>query len=618
MSKRTFFLTVWVLISAIAFGQNENLGKPLYLKSGTKYLPKNIAELESADLSKHSINGVAWIILQFKDIPQPHQVQELEHNGIKLLAYLPKHSYLAQVVLPVNSKALQLSGARAFYLLQAEDKLENRIKTDSIPEHAIEGNNIKLLVHLVSSSYLDVFEQNLHQLEGNISIPNHSNSVVEISINRSSLQQLASLPYVIYIEPISSPLTSFNFFSVANTRTNLLRTVDLKEINGEGVKVAVFDGGYVAPHADFANRLINLTSERYNSYGSHGDHVSGTVGGAGNINPQMAGIAPKAIIYTQKSGFLLENAAYYYNNYEVTITNNSYGSRYPVYGQYNSISRKTDLLCNNKMKQLHVFASGNESFPGQFGHLYKRVVDGYQVSKNVLTVGNLNPFDSINPSSSRGPVLDGRIKPEIAAPGTSVASTVPNNTYGLKTGTSMASPAVAGAAALVTQAYKKRYNKIPESALLKNILCNTADDCGAPNPDFVYGFGRLNANKAVTLNQLGNFYRDSVQNNQTDESTITVANGQAQLKVMLTWNDPAAALIAHYDLVNDLDLELVDPNNNVVQAWVTDPDFLLTPTNGAVRGRDSLNNIEQVTIKNPTPGTWKIRVKGHNVASTRQ
>ena len=66
------------------------------------------------------------------------------------------------------------------------------------------------------------------------------------------------------------------------------------------------------------------------------------------------------------------------------------------------------------------------------------------MGKNVIAVGNVNDDDIIRNSSSRGPATDGRIKPDICAKGTSVYSTIDENDYSYKTGTSMACPGIAG------------------------------------------------------------------------------------------------------------------------------------------------------------------------------
>lgn len=91
-------------------------------------------------------------------------------------------------------------------------------------------------------------------------------------------------------------------------------------------------------------------------------------------------------------------------------------------------------------------------------------------------------------------------------------STTPGNAYGLNTGTSMAAPAVTGGLALLYQRYKQLHNGInPPGALMKAILCNTANDLGNHGPDFSYGFGAMNLLRAVRALDRQQYLFDSVQ-----------------------------------------------------------------------------------------------------------
>jgi subtilisin family serine protease len=126
-----------------------------------------------------------------------------------------------------------------------------------------------------------------------------------------------------------------------------------------------------------------------------------------------------------------------------------------------------------------------------------------------FVVANTTVSDGINGSSSRGPVtVDGsnRLKPDVAAPGTSIRSTIPGTGYGFKTGTSMASPHVAGAAALLMSADPTlRRDPARVEALLKASAqtITVTQTCGGiagttfPNP--VVGHGRIDVLRAVQM-----------------------------------------------------------------------------------------------------------------------
>ncbi|MFY0672587.1 MAG: S8 family serine peptidase [Bacteroidia bacterium] len=621
MNKRAFFLTVWVLLSAIAFGQNEKVGKPLYLKSGTRFLPRNIDQLESTDLGKHSVNGIAWIILQFKDIPQPHQVQKLEHKGIKLFSYLPKHSYLAQVVLPANSKALQLSGARAFYLLQVEDK--TNLLSDSNGLSSFEGNEMIIEILLVdgmkSTAEKELISQGATLLESRM--PN----LLKFRIDGSKLSKILNLPYVTYLNESSIEYQSFNRENRQTQRVSALQSSTFG-LNGNGVKIGVGDNNYIDNHIDLLGRNYSkiLRSSLFApSSPNHAIHVAGTIAGAGNENPIHKGMAPKAYIINDYFGAIVTTLPQLYLNHQVSISNNSWGSIYVScsnYGNYSSSSVSIDKSLNDYNKVLHVFAAGNNGRESCNGvpNNYRNLANDYNVAKNVLTVGAVTHNDTITDFSSRGPARDGRLKPEIVATGADVTSCKLEYGYETTFGTSMAAPTVSGIAALLTQRYKQLNNKaLPDAALLKAILCNTAKDMGNNGPDYQYGFGVANAYRAIEVMNSGNFYDNTISNGTTQNQTITVGSNVDQLKVMICWSDINGGSYNQFALTNDLDLEVIDPNNNVVLPWTLDHS-ISNVANTATRTRDSINNIEQVTISNPIQGTYTIRVKGTTVAMGSQ
>jgi subtilisin family serine protease len=143
-------------------------------------------------------------------------------------------------------------------------------------------------------------------------------------------------------------------------------------------------------------------------------------------------------------------------------------------------------------------------------------------------------------------VQDGRVKPEISAFGSSVFSTYPNNAYATISGTSMATPGIAGSVTLLVQRYKQlNANALPPSTLIKNTILNTAHDLGNPGPDYRFGYGRINALEAVKILETNRYVLSTITTGATNDMNITVPAGAARLRVMLTWNDPAGAANAN-------------------------------------------------------------------------
>ena len=144
---------------------------------------------------------------------------------------------------------------------------------------------------------------------------------------------------------------------------------------------------------------------------------------------------------------------------------------------------------------LHVFAAANSGNMtcAPYPFKYATIAGGYQPAKNVLTVGATNNEDAIASFSSRGPADDGRLKPEVVAYGAGRFSTIDNHHYASNSGTSFSSPATAGIATLLYQRYQQLHSdSLPDAALIKNVICNAADDLGNAGPDYTFGFGRIN------------------------------------------------------------------------------------------------------------------------------
>ena len=264
-----------------------------------------------------------------------------------------------------------------------------------------------------------------------------------------------------------------------------------------------------------------------------------------------------------------------------------------------------------------LFAAGNERNDG---------VSPPGTAKNVITIGGHKNRYSGAPDemyywSSRGPTDDGRIKPDLVAPGDYVRScksqeadsaqgSWSNNWYLEYSGTSMATPAAAGAAVLVREYLMEVIGRqAPQGALIKGLLILGAQDMGArdiPNDD--EGWGRVNlVDSLIPDSDVGIFVddRSRLSSGQTSEYTFDITRAGEPMKVVLTWSDYPGSSSSSDQLRNDLDLEVISPNGQVSYKG-----------NAFVNGRsvtggtkDSTNNVEVVLIDNAATGTWTVRVR---------
>ena len=439
---------------------------------------------------------------------------------------------------------------------------------------------------------------------------NFKNTIL-IQPNVGKLNEIAALPYVSFIREQSIKDKIINYNDIATHGIGGLQSISGRNLNGKGVVVGVGDNADISSHIDFNGKII---SRHPFPVDQHGTHTSGTTAGGGFINPKNHGMAPRAHIVSQWFSDVILNTPTYVTDYNMVATNNSYyssamgctGSRV-----YDVLSNYVDDQMKNYDEVLHVIAAGNDgglTCPG-YPASYGTVKSGWQCGKNVITVGAIDQANySIASFSSRGPAQDGRIKPEIVTNGYATISTYPNNTYATNYGTSMAAPVITGVTALLQEDYRKSHGGVnAKAALLKALMCNTAEDLNDNGPDYTFGFGMLNARKAVEAMEANRYFTNSMVTSQNDPYNIVVPAGVRRLKVLLTWADQPAAVNASVALINDLDLTVTEPSTVLHLPLVLNP---ASPVSAAQELADHVNNIEQIVIDNPAAGTYNINVSG--------
>jgi len=220
--------------------------------------------------------------------------------------------------------------------------------------------------------------------------------------------------------------------------------------------------------------------------------------------------------------------------------------------------------------------------------------------------------------SNWGPTDDGRIKPDLVANGVELYSTDDDYTtdYSTKSGTSMASPNIAGSVALLNHHYQDLLGEIPRAATMKGLVIHTADEAGtAEGPDYAFGWGLMNTRTAAELISLQveeNWHiRERQLQDQGEYEVLLDVDPGAEVRITMCWTDPAgappAASVDPPDpmLVHDLDLLLVDPSEGEHLPWVLDP---AAPADPATRGDNTRDNVEQIGVTAPEAGIYTLRV----------
>jgi Subtilase family/Secretion system C-terminal sorting domain len=608
----SLLISLFISLTVTAQGTKDYL---IQLKSGAVIPKKNITTSELNILNKQlrTTNEKSYLIIQFEAIPAETEKQALLKEGIKLLEYIPAKAYVCEITLPLSAEVLKKNNARAIIPIEAAQKTDPSFTNSRNKTTAEE----EVLVAFYSSFDYDTGIELLKK--GDFIVLSdllREYNITKLHLQLSRLSELASFPFIQYIEKAPPPPAQLNFNSRNLARANMLQP-GLRggyNLTGEGVVIGVYEVfGAPQGHIDFADRLLTGQTSTASNY--HSTHVNGIVGGNGLINELYKGYAPKATLFSTGPSTL--DNSFYLRKYGLVLTNNSYSTGGPCTNQINNIAEFiNDKQAIDYPVLQNVFSAGNSgesicnnNYPPGFN----TVLTGEISAKSSITVGSTYSNGLLSSFSSKGPTSGGKIKPEIVATGSSVISTIPNNNYGFNSGTSMSAPAVTGGLALMYQRYKQLNNGVnPSAGLMKAILCNTATDAGNPGPDFSYGFGQMHLLRAVQSIDSIHYFADSITNGETITKTIQVTPGTAQLKVLLYWQDPPKSLLSNRILVNDLDLSIMSPLGNLYLPYRLDTTSA-NVANQAARGEDHVNNIEQVVIDNPVPGNYQLKIRGTEI-----
>ena len=460
------------------------------------------------------------------------------------------------------------------------------------------------------------------------------------------------------------------------------------DYTGEGIYVGVYDDPIDFSHPAFREnglprRADGITTDGVKPSDGHGTHVAGIIGGNGDFSNtfgdsddyKFRGVAPKVKFYSYgrtlslppQMGHVVNHShqfpeeildeyegikkygVFYYGGRSATIDNY-------IFNDWKLTSDKGD-----KLTKTFVASAGNLQNEVQFPSSLYPVKLSNQ-TKNPIIVGSYNQSNGvISDFSSRGPTLDGRLKPDVIAPGEGreyswrsvnekgeaytrkvrgIVSTIPRESngfedmwYGPKSGTSQAAPFVSLIAALMYQKFKKLTNEsLNENSMrnstVKALLIHSAHFYDGNKPSFTAGWGYVDAQGALALiegyndsrKEFDKFREFDVSDNSPIKWSIQVTSRTNPLRVAIAWDDKPGDSNEEdkYDskLVNDIDLVLISPTGVYYYPWKIEPtgDKTCSPQSTYSEGCfDRLNNVEVVDVNNPELGLWQVVVKGFKV-----
>lgn len=613
--KKTFTLLKYICCFLFfnagfsVFAQSQDWS--ILLKNNTITPPANASQWAG----QRKAEAPRQVLVQFYGIPDALQKTILEENGIQLISYIPQNTFVSILYGSVSKEVIAATGIRSILDMQPEWKKDERLNAHM---KGAEGDiDIQVSFHnagdeaniraAVATYEARIIKDGLKAF-----------GIYTLRLPIGKLNDLAGWYGVAYISPASEDVP-LNFESKTATRGTVASFPAWYGgygLTGNGVVVGIGDNVSAMTHVDLKDRIINYNPQPYTN---HGVHINGITGGAGIVNPKGEGMAPKATLINHYYSQVWEQTTAMYEAHGMTVTNNSYAANVGdcrAAGVYDVGSVAIDEVSLKHKDVLHVFAAGNDGKMkcSPYPDGYATVTGSYQPAKNNIVVTSTDKFFVNAVDGSRGPVKDGRLKPEITAVGVDVNSTTRVEEYLVAGGTSMASPAVAGGIALLSERYRQVRGPVnPRAEVLKVLMLNGATDIGNPGPDYRFGFGFMNMQRSLNMLDAGRYLMDNVGNGGTKELNIAVPAGMAKLKVMLTWHDAPGNPVSAVQLVNDLDLEVVGTAGGH-KPLVLDA----TPANilkDATEQEDHLNNTEQVVINTPAAGNYTIRVKGYKIPS---
>jgi subtilisin family serine protease len=330
-----------------------------------------------------------------------------------------------------------------------------------------------------------------------------------------------------------------------------------------------------------------------------------------SCSPNCLYNSPQDIAANYEEGWSVYGADYATTSLGANIPTNGYDCSWT--GDYELTAQLLDAIAVGDVfgtKYLSLWAAGNDRQSSRCGDTYS-TMGVPATAKNPIIVGATNSDNrTITWFTSWGPTDDGRLRPDISAPGCQtnsdggVTSTQPGSGYTTLCGTSMATPAVAGVVALLRTI---GFPVFPHPSLIKALLVNTALDLGNAGPDYQFGHGEVQADVLIDHLRDGFLFAQGNADQGVERTYNIEVDALSKLKVTLAWDDVPGELLAVKELVNDLDLTLESPSGQTFLPWILDP---ASPGTPATRGANRRDNVELAEVDNPESGTWTIHVNG--------
>ena len=479
--------------------------------------------------------------------------------------------------------------------------------------------------------------------------------VYAANADRAVIEALAMADWVLAVEPIPV-VEAAHDTAVPAMGADALRRHDgapgmFVGADGASVPIAVMDTGLNVSHSDIATHRDSICGANF-AYDSpwsgpyaedddlwidadgHGTHVTGTVAGNGFVEQRFAGMAPgvrhirfakvldmfgsgsgegirRGMDFLSAESGCVDATGVASERVKPLIVNMSLSACSPVFEGRDVDARKLDAMVW-KHRQLYVVAQSNSAI---------ECFSDYGAAKNSLAVGAAMDGGALAPFSSHGPTFDGRLAPNVVGAGVGVNSALGGgsaSSYRKINGTSMASPAVAGVAALLLDAVPahQEHPALTRARLMASAIRPDAwlaegggfplDNTAGPGPvNARFGMGKVSARTAVLQRDTADGWTAGSATAALDDGEyawrdIEVPVGARRLDLLMTWDEPPVDAMAS-TVLNDLDL------------WLDRDGDCAAAACGERSSTSRMDNVEWIVIRNPEPGTYRAKVVAHRV-----
>jgi len=569
-----------------------------------------------------TVRGTApYVVISEFPVSRDVRIQAVS-DGARVIGFLPNNALLVEA----DAQALKHMEEDVFFAAAVEYEPSDKIQRALLDA---QGETVEATVVLLNPKDRDRVVKFIVDGGGTLLRDRSTERSVGATLSRELVGELAGKAEVKWVER-RARMKVFNDVAV---RPGLMNVTPVREappgLTGAGQIITTSDTGIdtgvlASLHPDLTNAVIGLEAVWEDCHADdrdgHGTHTAGSIVGDGSMSGgQIRGVAYGAKLWAwgmcDEAGdlWLPSDMADLFRPYDLAanIHSASWGvddAEVAAYGgEYIDLCRDIDAYVWSHPDFLPVFAAGNAGYRRSSSSVMPPAT-----SKNILSVGASKSSrygddpTEIADFSSCGPCQDGRVKPDVAAPGTSIRSTRTvasgesesglDRHYRYMSGTSMATPLTAGSAALVREWLgTHRLMTNATAALVKAVMTGGAN--GGVAPDDTFGWGRVDlAESIVPTNGLGVFLADRLPFGARSNFTFRVTTTNvAPLCVQLAWVDYPGEPAAAKALVNDLDL-CVSTNG---RTWLG---------NGGTAA-DDVNNVECVRIRTAEAASYLVRVR---------